>query len=372
MLQVLLIIFSFIACISNDLLAEEISKDGRVEAERDYKQSERTTSLPLKVGLTLPLSGNLSAYGEAFRKGLELFKEEKPDASTQVTFLLDDSQYDGAKVATSIRKLTDFNKVDLLYVWGITPSQVAAPIAQQVGVPLIAMTTDPVSKYRPSVASLQLPLETLQSAILRFISARKFKTTGIIVADFGGATRLVDLLQPELPGLAYTETIPTDLFDFRTLVAKIRQKPVDAIIFMVLPEQTLPLARQLAVQKVHAQVIGGDTLADDELRNELRNIMGDVSYVYGRVDEDFKSRYRTRYGNTSHLYEAAAGYSAGSLIEQMMNKLNSRNRAEFIPSLVGSRYQTPIGEIVFESSEEFGVHALLSAEVYSTNSQKSQ
>lgn len=327
---------------------------------------------PHKVGLTLPLSGNLSAYGEAFRNGVDLFKEEKPDASTNVTFLLEDSQYDGAKVASSVRKLADVDKVDLLYVWGITPSQVAAPIAQQAGVPLLAMTTDPVSKGRSWVASLQLPLETLQSAILQFIFDRKFKTTGVIVADFGGATRLVDLLRPALPGLAYTETVPTDSLDFRTLVARIRQKPVDAIIFMVLPEQTLPLARQLATQKVHAQVIGGDMLADDSLRNELATIMGDVSYVYGEVDEDFESRYRTRFGNTSHLYEAAAGYSAGVLIEQMTNRLNSASRTEFIPSLVGSRHQTPIGKIVFESSEELGVHALLSAKVYSTSNRKSQ
>lgn len=326
---------------------------------------------PSKVGLTIPLSGKLGAYGAAFRQGMELFKEEQPDVATKVTFLLDDSQYDGAKVASSVRKLTDVDKVDLLYVWGIAPSQVAAPIAQQSGVPLLAMTTDPVSKGRPWVASLQLPMEALQSALLRFVSDRKFKTTGIIVADFGGATRLVDLLRPELPGLAYYETIPTDSLDFRTLVARIRQKPVDAIILMVLPEQTLPLARQLAAQNVQTQIIGGDMLADDSLRNELVNLMGEVSYVYGEVDETFQNRYRARFGNTSHLYEAAAGYSAGLLIEQMVARLKKEQRTDFIPSLVNSRYRTPIGEIVFASSEELGVHALLNAKVYSTGVQKS-
>ncbi len=325
---------------------------------------------PRRVGLTLPLSGNLSAYGTAFRNGIEFFTEENPKVSSKVTFLLDDSQYDGTKVASSIRKLINIDKVDLLYVWGVTPSQVAAPIAQQSGVPLLALTTDPVSKARPWVASLQLPLETMKSTILGFISDSKLKRTGIIVSDFGGATRLADLLRPALPGLAYYETIPTNSLDFRTLAARIRQKPVDAIILLVLPEQSLPLVKQLAAQKVHAHIIGGDMLADDTLRHELASIMGKVSYVYGEVDDDFLARYRARFGNTSHLYEAAAGYSAGLLIEQISTNLESSHKAEFLPSIVGLRYQTPIGEIAFESSEEFGLHAFLSAKMYSTETEQ--
>jgi ABC-type branched-subunit amino acid transport system substrate-binding protein len=119
---------------------------------------------PIKVGMTLPLTGKLGGYGAAFRNGVALFQEEDVQSQKQVTFIFDDSQYDGTKVASAVRKLAAVDKVDLLYVWGVTPSQVAAPIAQQSGVPLLAMTTDPVSKGRPGVASLQLTLETLQSA----------------------------------------------------------------------------------------------------------------------------------------------------------------------------------------------------------------
>lgn len=320
---------------------------------------------PIKVGMTLPLTGKLGGYGAAFRNGVQLFQEENAEGQKQVAFIFDDSQYEGTKVASAVRKLAAVDKVDLLYVWGVTPSQVAAPIAQQSGVPLLAMTTDPVSKGRPGVASLQLTLESLKSAISHFVSAHNFKTTGIIVSDFGAATRLTEQLKPQLPGLAYYEVVPTDSLDFSTLAARIRSKPVDAIILMVLPEQTLPLARQLATQKVRAHVIGGDMLSDEHLRKELTAFMGEASYVYGEVDADFRQRYRARFGDTSHVYEAAAGYSAALMITEVARRSVNAKPTELMPLLVGSQYQTPIGEIRFQSSADQGIAAMLKARVYS-------
>ena len=84
---------------------------------------------PIKVGMTLQLTGKLGGYGAAFRNGVELFQEEDAESQKQVTFIFDDSQYDGTKIASAVRKLASVDKVDLLYVWGVTPSQVAAPIA---------------------------------------------------------------------------------------------------------------------------------------------------------------------------------------------------------------------------------------------------
>lgn len=320
---------------------------------------------PRKVGLTLPLSGGLSAYGDAFRRGLELYQEENPDSSAKVQFTLDDSQYDGSKVAASVRKLTTVDKVELLYVWGVTPSQVAAPIAQQAGVPLLAMTVDPVSKDRPLVASLQLPIESLKTTILQFLRASKISRTGVIGTEVGAVTPLLELLRPELPGLSFYELVPTGTFDFRSLVTKIRSKPVDAIVLMVTPEQILPLVRQLAQQKVTTRIIGGDMLADESLQREILPLISEVSYVYGEVDPLFRERYEARVKNTSHLYEAAAGYSAGILLTQMIERLDSATRERFMSSLVGKQYTTPIGEVFFASTEELGIHSLLKAKIYS-------
>lgn len=324
---------------------------------------------PKRVGLTLPLTGGLAAYGNAFKRGLELFKEENPQIVSDIAFILDDSQYDGAGVASSVRKLANIDKSQLLFVWGITPSQVAAPIAQQLRIPLIAMTTDPVSKGRSSVVSLQLPMEALRAAVLDFISNHsakgRIKSTGMVVANFGGATQLTDLLRPSLPGLLFDELIPTDTTDFRTLAARLRGKSVDALVVMVLPEQTVPLLRQLAEQKIRTHIIGGDTFADDTLRREVASLMGKVSYVYGEVENDFAARYSSRFGTSSHLYEAAAGYTAGLLMTDISMKQSKSALSWSIPSMVGLNLKTPIGEIVFASSEERGVHALLKARVYS-------
>lgn len=320
---------------------------------------------PRKVGVTLPLSGGLSPYGNAFRQGLQLFQEEHPEDSAKVTFLLDDSQYDGSKVVSSIRKLASVDKVDLLYVWGATPSEVAAPIAQQMRKPLLALTVDAVAKDRPYVAAMQLPLESLRVVLVEFLQKQQIKTTGVVGTNIGAAIRLIDAVRADLPDLAYEEIVPGDLRDFASVVTRIRQKPVDAIFLMLGPEQTVPFARQAAAQGLKTHLIGGDMLADDALRSELAILMGNVSYIYGTIDPEFRERYNARFKDTSHLYEAASGYSAGLLITQCATRFSDFGGTQFIASLAGETIVAPVGEISFKSSTSQGVYAELKATVYS-------
>jgi hypothetical protein len=111
-------------------------------------------------------------------------------------------------------------------------------------------------------------------------------------------------------------------------------------------------------------------LADEHLREELTAFMGEASYVYGEVDADFRKRYQARFGDTSHVYEAAAGYSAGLMITDVARRSLNAKPVELMPLLVGPQYQTPIGEIRFQSSAEQGIAAMLKARVYSERAYK--
>jgi len=322
---------------------------------------------PRRVGLTLPLSGGLAAYGSAFRQGLQLFQEEHPDYVRKVSFILDDSQYDGSKVVSSVRKLASVDKVDLIYVWGASPGEVAAPLAQQLKTPMLALTVGPVAKDRPYVAAIQLPLENLKIQLIEFLRARRIRTTGIVGTNIGAAIRLLDLVKPEMPGLAYEEIVPADLLDFRSVVTRISHKPVEAILLLLGPAQTVPFARQAMSQGLKVHLIGGDMLADEALRSELLALMGEVSYLYGRIDPAFRERYRTRFGDTSHLYEAASGYSTGLLVTQVADRLGTLSGLQFIASLASETIVTPVGDMHFSSSAAQGVHVELKSSVYTAH-----
>jgi ABC-type branched-subunit amino acid transport system substrate-binding protein len=111
-------------------------------------------------------------------------------------------------------------------------------------------------------------------------------------------------------------------------------------------------------------------LADEHLREELTALMGEASYVYGAVDADFRKRYQARFGDTSHVYEAAAGYSAGLMITEAARRSLNAKPVELMPLLVGPQYQTPIGEIRFQFSADQGMAAMLKARVYSERAYK--
>ncbi len=94
------------------------------------------------LGLILPVSGTAAEYGTAIINGLELAKHDFQPLTEQVDFVVEDSQYDGSKTIQAFLKLVTLDKVDLIYVWGSSPSEVAAPLAHRYKIPTVLATGD--------------------------------------------------------------------------------------------------------------------------------------------------------------------------------------------------------------------------------------
>jgi ABC-type branched-subunit amino acid transport system substrate-binding protein len=315
----------------------------------------------LKVGITLPLSGAASTYGVALNQGLQLFLEEHPSEAGNLDFVIDDSQYDGKKVVSSLRKMLSIDKVDLSFVWGVLPADVAAPIAQQMKAPLIAMTTEAVAKDRSYVAAIQIPLEGLNVALLKFIVEKNIKSIGIISANFGAAQRWLEILRPTLPNLVFDEVVADGSTDLQSIVSRIKRKPVEAVLLLMAPEQILALSRAAATQHFRALAIGGDNFGDDNLRAEVARAFGKAAYVYGVVDPQFKERYFARFKNASNIFEAASGYSMGQIFSALTK--DERRGQAMISGLVGQKFHTAIGLLEFVASDN-GIKLELIPEVY--------
>jgi ABC-type branched-subunit amino acid transport system substrate-binding protein len=90
----------------------------------EAQTSETSTAPPtLKVGMIVPLAGNLSAYGVAARQGFQLAVKQAPNDFQGIEVLYDDSRYDGGTSISAFRSLTKLQHVDLVYVRGNLPSE---------------------------------------------------------------------------------------------------------------------------------------------------------------------------------------------------------------------------------------------------------
>jgi ABC-type branched-subunit amino acid transport system substrate-binding protein len=112
---------------------------------------------PELVGVVLPLTGKLKAFGEAIRDGILLATADE----TGVAFDVRDSEGDPAKAADAVESLAKAGAVAIVGPVGLAEAPVAAQRAVEVGVPMISLsrgegiTTAGAWVYRNSLTNAQ-------------------------------------------------------------------------------------------------------------------------------------------------------------------------------------------------------------------------
>lgn len=318
-----------------------------------------TSAEPYKVGLSVPLTGWAATYGSVFQNGLQLFQEENPASSQEIKFIYEDSQYDGPRVVTSVKKLTEIDDVDILFVWGDTPSQISAPLASQLKKPMFTISFDSVAKNRPNVASLTIPLDGYKQIVSNFLAERHWGKIGVLVSNVGATTKFVDLLRPALPPFVFEHSVGTDLQDFNSVVTRIRSKQVDTIFLSLTTEQYPAFKKAAMAQKYKTFLIGGDQLSDQTLRDDLRVASTGIAYLVGQIDKSFSEKYFNRFKNRSRIFEAATGYTVGMIMQRLARQARVEPSVLVAKMPSVSFVESPIGPIMFTQSDDFGVSAKL-------------
>jgi ABC-type branched-subunit amino acid transport system substrate-binding protein len=94
-----------------------------------------------RIGVSLPLTGDLAEYGTAVRNGMRIAEDKFPPGRKRIELIYDDNKYD-AKTALSVVQKFSVQKLDLLYSWGEVPFNAIAPVVEKKGIPLLAFSLD--------------------------------------------------------------------------------------------------------------------------------------------------------------------------------------------------------------------------------------
>lgn len=78
--------------------------------------AQKPTSKEVRIGVIIPLSGDMAVHGQEIRRAMELALEQarKDPMSYEYRLLFEDNQLDGAKSVTAARRLIDLEKVDVI------------------------------------------------------------------------------------------------------------------------------------------------------------------------------------------------------------------------------------------------------------------
>ncbi len=288
----------------------------------------------LKVGFIAPLSGAAAAYGTSAKNGFNLALAEFGGGKVDVIF--EDDQYTPAKTVAAFKKLVQIDRVDLIVSIASTPSNAIAPLAEAAKIPLIAWANDPkVARARSFVVISEQSAEVEGAKIAREALRRGYQSLALVTSTGDYQSAVKDGLQKVVPThVVFDEEMPAAEQYFRSLLGKIRAKNPSAIWICFQPGQFGIFAKQARELGINAPLFGCNAMQNS---SELRISAGALAgawYVSPTVDEDFKKKYLTRFGNDDVIAGAAVHYEVGKLLAAFAH--TAVQRQGFMPWLFHS------------------------------------
>ncbi len=275
----------------------------------------------LKIGVLLPLSGDVASYGEPGRNVFELAKEEINSSGgvngKKLQLIYEDSKCDGTAATNAAQKLININKVQFI-IGGLcsTESLAAAPVASANKVVLFsAVSTSPkltgISPYFFRIS----PSDASQGELDAQVAMKKgYKLVAVVQQQLDyplGLYQAFDQNMRKLGGKTVVESFVSSTTDFRTILTKLKSTNPEALF---LDTQDSPTAQRILKQLkdlgwkpkiIINEAIAGDIKALSDYKDLLEGALG--AEFSARLDspkfQHLLLAYKQKYG-TELLYQS--------------------------------------------------------------------
>ena len=286
---------------------------------------------PIKIGVTLPLTGPIAVYGNWVQKSLDLAKEEVNSMDGvkgyQIDIVYEDDKCQPNVAVTNIHKLLDVDntKTIISFCSAVTPS--IAPIAKDKAVVFSpAAFSDPVveAKY-DHVFTTQPPLREEMKKLAEYIFSQGIRKLSIIHVQNDLGVSYSHWLHEELKSLG-GEIVLVEKFnlldtDFRTQLTKIKNTQTEGLFIAMSGEGLGQIINQAKELKLDTKLFGA-TISESApfLKVARENAEGYVyTYPIKLVETEFSKKYKEKYGEEPEVY-AINSYNALALIIQILEK----------------------------------------------------
>jgi branched-chain amino acid transport system substrate-binding protein len=290
---------------------------------------------PVRIGLTLGLSGQYQAPSAMQKRAYEMWRDEVNQrggiAGRSVELVIIDDRSDEATASKAYREFLDRRSVDLVfapYSSGITAA--IAPIVETGGYPLLAAgaSADDLWKhgYR-SIFGVWTQASRYTQGMLRLAHDAGLRRIAIVSADDPFSKDTADGTRrwaPYLKLAIVSDRVVADEVQLRAALEEARWSKADLVIVTGRLEEAVRARRLLAqigwAPAAFYATVGpalpdwrkaaGD-LADDAFSTSMWEPVESVAYPQSR---DFADAFRSRYG-MDPSYHAATAYASGQILE---------------------------------------------------------
>lgn len=273
-----------------------------------------------KVGVIAGFSGDYSAYGGAFRRGIELADV------TDVSIVFEDDQFIPTKTITAFNRLVEIYKVSAVVVGDSTTGQAVAPLAMKRGIPLLVWANaGEIFKGNPMVLRLWTSPEKDFEAVEKMLKNSNIAVSerlAVFTGTHGYAEAWGARVASSSPGGLW-ERFSVEPTDFRAHLLKIKNSNFTGVAICFNPGINGIFIRQLRGLSISLPIFGSNFLESTADADAAGRFLDGVRFTGPIVNSTFFAKFRDKTGGTDHLYSAAIFHDAIKLIQQAL-----RDRAD--------------------------------------------
>lgn len=305
-----------------------VSKNGKVD--------EAVNKEAIKIGLSVPLTGDLAFIGEADKNAAMIAMEEiaaQADLKNKYEIVIEDDGFDAQKGASSANKLINVDKVQALISIGSTVGNVFATIAETNKIPHIGMASDAnVAKGEYNFINWTRPQEeaTAMVAEMKKRSLTKVAIIGVnqqgfqaINADFKEKAKAAGLT------IVGDETFNPGQTDFRTLISKIQKTNPEIYLLGAFDPEIGIIVKQMKDLKIKTPITSIESFG---LSADQKPFEGNWYIDATEPTGAFNSRYEEKYGKAPGP-AAANTYDAIHLLVRAFESASSTNGVDVATAL---------------------------------------
>ncbi len=246
----------------------------------------------IKIGFSVPLSGNLGFIGEGMRDAAILGKEEMGATKHNYELLFEDDKLDPKIDATIGNKYISIDKVDVMVSAGGGPGGVLSKLADQNGIIHFAVTVEPTTTIGNNNFAHWTSNEEQNTMLAEQIKKRGFKEPAAFLnVSLNDYVSIHADLKTRI-NLVATGEVQNGQKDFRTEIAKVKKTNPDVIILVLRTPELDILTKQIKELGLNVPLTTIEAFAASKEKElyEGEFFVGGAEPAHGFVDA-FKKKF---------------------------------------------------------------------------------
>lgn len=275
----------------------------------------------VKIGVILPLSGDLANVAEDVVKGIKLYSETHPDSK----FIIENDEGDSKKSISAMRKLINIDGARYFFgplgpvASGAVYSSQTTSEKEKLTFVALSMCADQFKNYKNMICNYPPPYFQLKESY-RYPASLGKKTFYAITANDASGEDLLQMTvrvsnELGLRSLGNNKVNASDL-EFRTTTRKAIAENPEFIVVMTSNQQVnIRIIKELKEEKYNGMILSGGDF-EEKIIKSFKDVLEGV-YLAGQAkldyESDFVNLFSKKYGGTPNLY-SAFGYAWGDIL----------------------------------------------------------